>query len=76
MSILENTSEDDLSRGDALNAILKIDEWLARDIAIRYENGGPNPDYLARTAQSILAGGSGFGLPGRSYIEALLHRHY
>jgi hypothetical protein len=53
--ILQDTTDEDYFRGDALQSIYQIDEPLGVSYAQRYQG---ESDYVGRIAKEILAGGS------------------
>ncbi len=69
--ILDDESEEDVVRGDALKAIAMIDLSLGTVIARSYLDRG---DHLSKIAQTILSEDAKL-LSRRSYSDALLARH-
>ncbi len=69
--ILQNRTERDYFRGDALQSIYQIDTQLGTDCAQRYQDGN---DYVSRIAKKILTGDSSLK-ERRSYWDAWWGRH-
>ena len=69
--ILQDGTEKDYFRGDALQSIYQIDTQLGTDYAQKYQ---AEQDYVGRIAKEILAGDSSLN-ERRSYWDAWWGRH-
>lgn len=65
--LVKNNTEEDFIRGDALQAIYRIDQGLGREIAQKYKDA---PALLGGIAKNIIAGS--ISLERRSYFTSFL----
>ncbi|HEY3039305.1 MAG TPA: hypothetical protein VGJ66_11240 [Pyrinomonadaceae bacterium] len=70
-TILQDATEEDYFRGDALQSIYMIDEFRGRELAKRYTD---RQDYLGEIARRVIAGDSQLK-KRRTYSEAVVGKH-